>query len=105
MPYITYNFQMPKVNAELKEINEDLINAFRESIREIRKSNKMTQGNVSNNCLVEFRYYQELESENHNPSLGIFFQVAKGLGVQPNVLIDKIISKLKNPENLIAITE
>lgn len=92
---------MPKVNTELKEINDDLINAFKLSIREIRKSKKMTQGNVSNNCLVEFRYYQELESQHHNPSLGIFFQIAKGLGVHPNELIDKIISHLKNPENLI----
>jgi len=93
---------MPKVNTELKEANDDLLMAFRKAIREIRKSKGMTQGNVSNNCLVEFRYYQELESKNHNPSLGIFFQVAKGLGIHPNILIEKIISKLENPKDLIS---
>jgi transcriptional regulator with XRE-family HTH domain len=94
---------MQKVNAELREANEDLINAFKLAIREIRKSKRMTQGNVANNCLVEFRYYQELESQSHNPTLGIFFQVAKGLQVHPNVLIDKIISHLKNPDELICL--
>ena len=80
--FIAYNFSMGK------QTNEKVLKAFSQTIREARKDLKLTQEQLGERCDMHPVFISEIERGIRNPSLDTILKLAKGLEVEPGVLIN-----------------
>ena len=71
-----------------KQTNEKVLKAFSQTIREARKDLKLTQEQLGERCDMHPVFISEIERGIRNPSLDTILKLAKGLEVEPGVLIN-----------------
>ena len=58
------------------------------NLRRARWAAGLTQEEVAEGDVVSYRYYQELERGQRNPTLGILLEIARTLGTTVSALVD-----------------
>jgi transcriptional regulator with XRE-family HTH domain len=62
--------------------------AFGERVRILRKESGMTQESLSVKSGLAFRFIQDIEAGNKQPTITSIFKIADALGVVPGNLLD-----------------
>lgn len=75
------------------EANETLLTNLGDEIKSYRKKMNLTQQKLAEKCGLHYKFIQTLETKKRNISISAFVQLAKGLGVSPDVLLKTISSK------------
>lgn len=60
---------------------------FSRVLSQQRRAKQLTQETLAERCELSLRYLQELEAGDKQPSLTTLFQLAEGLGINPQQLI------------------
>lgn len=77
------------MGAKLNEKDIERLKQFRKNLIKLRKEKQLTQRELSYLCDVDHSKISKLENrDDSNLSLTTLFELAKGLGVHPRVLID-----------------
>jgi transcriptional regulator with XRE-family HTH domain len=81
----------------MKPRDKKRLQKFRENLIRLRKERNLSQRGLSYLCDVDYSKIGKLESdEDTNLTLTTLFELARGLGVHPNVLIDYEFDFLKD---------
>lgn len=68
---------------------------FGEVLREFRLSKKLTQYELAELSDLDYNYISMLETAIRAPSLLTVFKIAKGLGITPALLVEKVDKRMK----------
>ena len=73
-----------------KKVDKRLAKAFGRALKDVRERVEATQEELAEAVDVHRTYVGFLETGRRQPSLKIVFDMARGLGVRPTVLVDQV---------------
>ena len=82
--------------------SDHLIDAFRRVLKTERKRVGLTQEDLAFQCDIDRTFVGLLESGKRQPSLSVFFALARGLQLTPQALlelVDQQLRSLSEPQN------
>ena len=68
--------------------NQEYIIAFGKHLRNLRESKRLTQDELADKCEIPLSQVGRMERGTRSPTLSTILILAKGLGVEPKMLLD-----------------
>lgn len=81
-----------------KKVDKRLAKAFGRALKQIRERVDATQEELAEAVDVHRTYIGFLENGRRQPSLKIVFDLSRGLGIAPKVLVDRVESEYMKPD-------